>query len=68
MRLTGLFSLYINRYKICLLYKFKIRGVDRLDSYPESLKKRQRRLKSVLGMEISKKTGLKKLQKRQLSF
>lgn len=61
-------EVFVKLIKICLVYKLKIRGVDRLDSYPESLKKRQRRLKSVLGMEISKKTGLKKLQKRQLSF
>ncbi|QMV48888.1 hypothetical protein Goe11_c01350 [Bacillus phage vB_BsuS-Goe11] len=57
---------YLN--KICLLYKFKIRGVDRLDSYPESLKKETEEIKERVRNGNIKEDRIKEIAETTVEF
>lgn len=57
-----------NLNKICLLNKYKIRGVDRLDSYPESLKKETEEIKERVRNGNIKEDKIKEIAETTVEF
>lgn len=61
-------EVFVKLIKICLLCKFKIRGVDRLESYPESLKRETEEIKERVRNGNIKEDRIKEIAETTVEF
>lgn len=61
-------EVFVKLIKICLLNKCKIRGVDRLESYPESLKRETEEIKERVRNGNIKEDRIKEIAETTVEF